>query len=304
MRNEKAKKEASEMVLEELKKGVVPWRRTWLCNQSNKGIAAKSPYKGQNAAVTELARQLRGYSSRIWLTFAKFKELQKANPAARMKKGSKAVSIVLWREANDLDEDGNPILGSDGKPRTHWISLTWSVFNADCFENIVIEEPDAADVPYEELLDVQEKEAFLLSGYADRPSIVHDDPQSPYYDHIGDTIHIGRMCTFEDGHAYLSTLAHELAHSTEPRLGRVRTKDGYDMKSPEYGFGELVAELTACIVCSKLGILRDTLENSASYIKGWSKSISENPSWFWDAFGFAEKSADLILGGETTAQAV
>ena len=304
MANDRAKQKASELILEALDRNIVPWKKGWLVQNSNKGIDAKNSYKGQNAATTEIARRLRGYNSHLWLTFAKFKALQKLNPAIRMKAGSKSVTIVLWKEIEEKDDYGNPKLNSLGQPVTRWVSWMWDVFNGDCFENLPLDEPEENIVmtttQFEEASQIQDA---LLASYKGHPEVYYDAYDRAYYDMIDDSVHLQAINTFTSVAAFAQTLAHELSHSTgsKERLDRkLAPKDCLE----EYSFEELVAEISSCIVLSRLGLLDETVENSAAYIASWKKTIKANPNWFWDAFKLAEKASDLILENWTEIEEV
>jgi antirestriction protein ArdC len=302
MANEKAKQKLSSLILEALDKNIVPWQKGWLVQNLNKGISAKNFYKGQNAAATEVARQVRGYKSHIWLTFFKFKELQKLNPSIRMKAGSKSVTIVLWKEVEEKDDYGNPKLNSLGQPVTRWVSWMWDVFNGDCFENLPLEEPDENVImttqQFEEATQLQNA---LLSSYKDHPPVYYDAYDRAYYDMVDDSVHLQAINTFTSVASFAQVLAHELSHSTgsKERLDR-KLAPKYFLE--EYSFEELVAEISSCIVLSRLGLLNETIQNSAAYINSWKKSIKANPNWFWDAFKLAEKASELILENWTEAE--
>lgn len=300
--HDRAKQKLSDLILEALEQNMVPWQKGWLVFNLNKGISAKGSYKGQNAAATEIARKVRGYKSHIWLTFAKFKELQKINPIIKMKAGSKSVTVVLWREVEEKDEQGNLVMDSSGNPKTKWISWMWDVFNADCFENLAVEEPEEhlvmTDSQFEDALQIQDA---LLSSYKDHPPVSYDAYDRAYYDVGDDSVHLQEPETFKSVAAYASTIAHELAHSTGHK-DRLNRKLAPKSDKENYSFEELVAEISACIVCSKLGVLDETIQNSAAYINSWKTSIKENPNWFWDAYKNAEKAADLILEGYTAQE--
>jgi len=94
---------------------------------------------------------------------------------------------------------------------------------------------------------------------------------------------------------YYEAHFHELAHWTEPdeRVGR---KEGH-----KYAFGELVADMAACMVLTELGVplANEMTENSKSYIKSWIKALesgSEDSSKFiFDAATQAGKVMDYLL---------
>ena len=60
---------------------------------------------------------------------------------------------------------------------------------------------------------------------------------------------------------------------------------------------ELVAEFGASFLCHQSGIT-NTLENSASYIDGWSAVLKRDQKLILQAASKGQKAADYILGGE------
>ncbi|MED1472710.1 zincin-like metallopeptidase domain-containing protein [Bacillus salipaludis] len=65
-----------------------------------------------------------------------------------------------------------------------------------------------------------------------------------------------------------------------------------------YSKEELVAEMGAAMLCGKAGIDNNTLENSASYIQSWIRSLKEDSRLVVQAATQAQKAADYILGIE------
>jgi len=87
-----------------------------------------------------------------------------------------------------------------------------------------------------------------------------------------------------------------LIHSTgiEKRLNRKGLTEKAAFGSANYAFEELVAEFGACITCAMLAIEPDW-DNSAAYLEGWSKKLTENPNWAVSASGQAGKATNFIL---------
>jgi len=109
----------------------------------------------------------------------------------------------------------------------------------------------------------------------------------PSYSPTLDIVRMPDLCQFKTVKGYLSTMFHELAHSTghEKRLKR-------DMKgrfgTPEYAFEELIAELSAVFLCAEHGIDYD-IEHHASYLDHWSKLLEKDSNAFIKASSAANK---------------
>ena len=62
-----------------------------------------------------------------------------------------------------------------------------------------------------------------------------------------------------------------------------------------YGFEELVAELTSAYLCANNGI-NNTLENSSAYIQHWLEALRNDKTMLLKASGKATAAVEYILG--------
>ena len=108
------------------------------------------------------------------------------------------------------------------------------------------------------------------------------------------------MATFNSAEEYYATKFHELTHSTghESRLNRHGLETGIAaFGSAVYSKEELAAEFGSAFLCAQAGIT-NTIDNSASYIAGWSKAIKADNRLVITAASQGQKAADYIMGGE------
>lgn len=112
----------------------------------------------------------------------------------------------------------------------------------------------------------------------------------PSYRPFTDEVAMPDLCQFKTVKGYLSTMFHELAHSTghEKRLGRDMTGR---FGSPEYAFEELIAELAAVFLCAEHGIDYD-IEHHASYLAHWAKLLEDDSNKFIKASSAATRVLD------------
>ena len=103
---------------------------------------------------------------------------------------------------------------------------------------------------------------------------------------------------WSDGDEFISTIYHEIAHSTghQSRLARFKEEDKLGFHSLHRAQEELVAELANAYVCSIVGI-DNTIKNSAAYIKSWLAEFKNDPKMLSRASSKATKSARFILNG-------
>jgi len=52
-------------------------------------------------------------------------------------------------------------------------------------------------------------------------------------------------------------------------------------------------------LCEHVGVLPAVMDNSAAYIAGWRRALTEDAQAVVWAAGKAQKAADLIIGNET-----
>ena len=148
----------------------------------------------------------------------------------------------------------------------------------------------------EDILPSQPETA--LQDYVNREGItLNHGGNRAYYQPSADLVQMPHEQAFKTREHYQSVLAHELVHSTgiEKRLNRKGLTEKASFGSTNYAFEELVAEFGACITCAMLAIEPDW-NNSAAYLKGWSKKLTENPNWAVTASGRAGKATNYILG--------
>ncbi|MCA9068060.1 MAG: DNA primase, partial [Planctomycetaceae bacterium] len=113
-----------------------------------------------------------------------------------------------------------------------------------------------------------------------------------------DTIEIAEPARFESRESYYATLFHECVHSSghSKRLDRGLDTRLAPFGSPDYSREELVAEMGAAFLAAASGISPPTIEQSAAYIDGWRKKLTDDKKLVIAAAGAAQRAADWILG--------
>ena len=114
----------------------------------------------------------------------------------------------------------------------------------------------------------------------------------PSFDEIG----IPKRENFDKEESFYNTLFHELGHSTghEKRLNRVFSKSK-SVKDLTYAKEELVAEITACLLCGHCQIETATIKNTSAYIADWLRAFNDDPKMVISCASKAQKAADYIL---------
>jgi len=266
----------TQKVLESLENGVVPWHKPWksLYNLAMPhNLVSKKGYRGINVFLLAFA----DYDSPYWLTFNQCKKL-----GGKVIKGEKSRLVVFWK-IYDKEVEVN----GENEMQKRYILRYYNVFNTEQCEDLDLSkiENNVNQIEFNPI-DVCEE---IVANMPHCPTIKNGNKAS--YRRDKDIITMPKKESFESVEEYYSTLFHELAHSTA-HLGRLdRSKE----EDNNYSKEELVAEMTAAMLCGMAGIENKVIENSAAYIKHWSKAFKDNVKIVVEAAQKAQKAADYIL---------
>lgn len=273
-------------IIEELKKGVVPWKKPWKAGAWPMNFVTKRRYRGINVAILGSKE----YDSPYWLSFKQVNDL-----GGKIRKGEKGTIIVFWKllEILNDDETDDEVIEEDKKyiPFLRY----YRVWNLEQTEGIKYEKTDHKPKTETELLD--EAEA-IIRNMKDRPEIKFGGRKA-FYRPATDTIQIPKRENFYTTAGYYSTLFHELGHSTghSKRLNRPGVAHFDILGSEQYSKEELVAEMTAAFLLGCVGFQDDPeIKNSAAYIGGWLETLNRDSRMVVLAAAQAQKAVDYILG--------
>ncbi len=263
----------TERIIAQLEKGTIPWRCPWVTGGAPMNFISKKPYRGFNVFMLACM----GYASPYWMS-----RKQILAKKGRIRKGEKSSMVTFWKVF-----DGDKI-GSNGKPEKRFVLRYYNVWN--------VEQTDGIDYPKPEETqhDPIESCEAIITEYETCPPITYEGGRA-FYRHSDDSITMPPMKYFAKTPEYYCALFHEVAHSTGhiSRLGR-NLSGGRGSES--YSFEELVAEMTAAMLCGKAGIEMATLDNSAAYIASWLKRFKSDTTMAVKAASKAQKAADYITG--------
>lgn len=277
-----------------------PWRREWSGQQGeHRNLISGHTYRGANPILLELGAMMRGHTLPLWLGGAEAK-----GRGWWPRKGCKAVRIVRpqLNKREQTDAAGQPLTGPDGTQLiSAWVSFKpVAVFNAA--DLVGHDEETAATLA--EAIAAALGQVPCTHGPAQRLETAETALEAwpvptewggvlPCYVPSVDRIRMPAAEAFASREAFLSTWAHEQAHSTghKDRLGRdLSGRHG----SQAYAREELVAELAAVLICYRLQIGCE-LENHAAYLQTWAGLLRDGgPRALFQVLSDARKAADLI----------
>ena len=282
-------------IVSALSAGVVPWHQPWHAAQGRpRNLLSGKAYRGINLWL------LSGQGgSPFWLTYR-----QAGQIGGYVKKGEKGSTVIFWkfiaRPGGQQDEQ------QDDKERSgHIVARSYTVFNAtQCDLPKAWAQRAGGDVP---AMDPAHRIAAcekVVAEMPSRPAITHGG-SAAFYRQSVDQVTMPEPGSFEAPELYYSILFHELTHSTghAARLNRATLVDAVRFGDTNYSKEELVAEMGAAFLCGVAGIANRTIDNSAGYVHGWLKKLSNDTRLLVQAASQAQRAADYILGMESQAEA-
>jgi antirestriction protein ArdC len=263
-------------IIEQLEKGVIPWRKPWRGNEPINYITRK-PYRGVNLLLLPHGGE--------WLSFKQVKDC-----GGSVKKGEKSSIIVFYKTAEKENAD-------TGEVEKYPILKYSNVFHLSQTTGIDSKlEAVIADVEIEPIQTAQ----GIIDEYITRSGVKFNHVEGSNkacYSPFSDTITMPVIAQFESSEEYYSTAFHEIAHSTghRSRLNRINKLAAFG--TGDYSREELVAEISASALMNIAGIEQvQTFENSVAYIQSWIGKLKDDVKAIVTASSKAQKATDLIIG--------
>ena len=263
--------------------GELIWHNPCLI-KAQANIISGNAYHGINQLMTAVVAGAEGYQSTDWATFKQIRDLGGELQDAK----GKGVPIIFYKQLPSKADDDN------GQQR--FVIRHSCVFNLDLVSGIARDNVAAAGVETAPSGDAQALAAIYLAREHIRVS--HG---TPAYIPALDVVRMPSVEEVTSTDEYYSTYFHELAHSTghPQRLCRFGI-DAQRFESKEaYSTEELVAEITAAMLCHGCGVdSQASIQNSAAYLQGWSRFITDKGDAFLSAVNQAYKARAFILAEE------
>jgi antirestriction protein ArdC len=270
----------TEKIIKQLESGVAPWRKPWTC-QTPANLLTQKEYRGLN--VFTLASQ--GFPSRFWLTFNQATKL-----GGRIRKGEKSSPVIFWNIGDEQETTAQDGAKETSRP---FLLRYYSVFNLSQAEGI--------DIPASLLQETRTNDPIetceqIVTNMPVPPAFEQSD--KAWYSPSNDVVGMPPRGLFHSSEEYYATEFHELAHSTghAKRLHRENFDNPVSFGSESYSKEELIAEMTAAMLCGIAGIEQRILENSAAYLKTWMARLKSDSRLLVSAASQAQKAADFIQG--------
>ena len=265
------------------------WRQPWIAlkDQHPRNAISGRHYSGFNFWMLGAIAVEHGYTDPRWLTYKQAQDV-----GGHVRKGEKGSLIAYYERMIKKveNEDGE----EEDKP--YFYMKVHSVFNVAQTEDCDLPALELAELAHDH--DPIEAAEAVIHAMPDPPTIVRGTSDRAYYVPGEDLVVVPAIEQFITPEHYYKTNFHELAHSTghESRLDR-KMADNHALNMVGYGTEELIAEMTAAMLCGHVGIDTSRIEEtSAAYIQGWMKRIKERPEILIKAASQSKKAMACILG--------
>lgn len=290
MTNKEIATEITNRLVEELEKGVIPWRKPW----TGDGDGAVRHTTGRAYSfLNQILLVMQGKSGKEFITFK-----QCIAEGGKVKKGAKGAKIYFWTQYIKTETDAN------GEEEQHTIPVLkrYTVFDINDCDGITSKYSER-EVATNDPDEAAEK---IVNDYQQRERLTINREQlsgRAFYRPIDDSITVPTINQFDAVNEFYSTLFHEMTHSTghASRLARFDASGAVAaFGSDDYSREELIAEIGAACLVNRCGLeTPDTFLNSAAYLQSWSRALKADPMLFITAATRAEKAVNYILDGAT-----
>ena len=295
MNNQAIVKQITDSIIAELEQGTAPWVKPWASKASSNGMpcnpSSGTHYRGINWLWLSMLQSSGTFgTSNQWITYKQAQAM-----GAQVRKGAKGATVVFYKPLQ-VESD---IKNDDGSNATKIIPMlkTYTVFNADYVDGLPVDETIESDPVIDEFETLEQCEAFIASSGAK----LQFGGSSAFYSPSLDYIQLPEKTDFNTNSDYYATALHELSHWTghKSRLDRdfSKSKKWGDFA---YAFEELVAELSAAMLCSYNRI--DGKLQHASYIASWLKVLRNDHRAIFKASADAQKVLDYLTHEQIEAE--
>lgn len=268
----------TQRIIEELEKGVVPWKRPWKNAIPAINYVSRKAYRGVNRLLLPLSGE--------YLTWNQLVSL-----GGKLKKGAQRHIVVFWKQITVPDEDSN---SSDPEEKKIPFLRYYTVYHLSDIDGIESKIVIDADSEHRSVQLAEE----ITSHYPAPPKIVEvKGSNEAFYLPSQDQVVIPVREQFSVIDQYYSVKFHELVHSTghSSRLDRFgKSIASAAFGSDDYSKEELIAEIGAAMLLQESGI--DNMEQNSAYIAGWLSKLRNDPKMIIVCSQLAQKAVSYIRG--------
>jgi antirestriction protein ArdC len=262
----------------------IDWVKVGLRDQHNH---LGKEYNELNSLILSEEANRMGYTNTQWLTFQQIKK------AEGNVKGQRSTYIVLSFPLFKKDKNNKYVFDKNGdKILNGFRKGGCAVFNIEQTGLTIDPKFNVEDIK----LDKVELSVMTKSLIEDFPVEVYFSGNEAFYNPNLNFITLPKKDQFVSEEALISVLLHEMSHSTGHKdwLNRDGINGKHKFGSTGYAKEELVAELSAAMICSKLGI-EYKLAYHASYIQNWLSILKNDSNYIFKASRLAKDACIEVM---------
>ena len=187
------------IIIEKLEQGLVPWQKPWNSYGAPVNLVSKRAYRGINVFLL----QSLGYNLPYYLSFKQAKQL-----GGTIKRGEKANIVVFYKWFEATDNEGNVVIQDNGQPKVIPMLRYYHIFNIEQCAYL-----DPKYIPDFEKNDFKpiEKSEEIIGKMPQKPGIEFGKGAACYIP-SKDLVMMPSREAFKSNEELYSTLFHELAH--------------------------------------------------------------------------------------------
>jgi len=287
---ENAAKRLADQVIESIQQGKgATWLKPWHGGECQ-NLYSDKPYSGYNTVWTQIYNAVHGYESQFFVTANKLFAMAKERKQRIVIDNPKRLLTITFYK---------PIIKNQGEENEEkfFVLQTYNVYNVEQVENYKeffgndLTKLDTIEKP-KPIIEIDQ----YFNQYLDNQNIsIKFGGDRACYIPSMDALRMPKIGQFVGEAEYYSTLAHEIAHTTGPRLGRFKADDPIKFGDDVYSEEELVAEFTATMYGQHFNISCDsTLRNSEAYLIGWAKKFKAEPMIILNSIKKASKAFEFV----------
>ena len=200
----------------------MPWHHSGAPVMRPTSVAGRR-YSGINRLVLWATADACGFTSGTWATYQQWRSID-----AQVRKGESGTHVILWKKIEH--QDGAPPVantgGGEGDGRARFFARSFVVFNRDQVDG-------AEDAQYKQIAPISTTVAEALAFLEGLGVPVEYGLHDAYYRPDLDKVFMPERAAFDSDLDLVSTLAHEILHSTghRTRLARETLRDYHKERS-------------------------------------------------------------------------
>ena len=264
--------------------GAGQWRMPWHHDGGTvmrPTSAVGRAYTGINRLVLWASAEAHGFQSGTWATYRQWTEV-----GAQVRRGETGTHVILWKKQ---ERDESTSADSDGEDRgARFFARSFVVFNQSQVDGA----PERAQASARPIGEIAASAKLFLESVG---VPVHYGPWDAYFRPDQDRVYMPDREAFDSDEDFISTLGHEIVHSTgsAQRLARETLRDYFKDRTIR-AREELVAEVGASFLMADLGLAYSPRRDHAAYVASWLNMLGNDTRAIFRAAAAAQAATDWI----------